>query len=179
MPKSVITLAAEITAGTGHPYGVGTGVRRTVLCPRSDLLDLQPERYLVYLGMDTDLAKGHLDLLLLGVLGRGPRHGYAVIAEVRERTEGAFDLSEGTVYPALHRLQDNGLLASEWQDVGGRRRRLYRLTEQGKRALSAETARWRSLTTSVEAVLRVRPAGPTPWGTTSPRRRWDFAGWQA
>jgi DNA-binding PadR family transcriptional regulator len=120
--------------------------------------------------------------LLLGVLGRGPRHGYAVIADLRDRTEGALDLSEGTVYPALHRLQDNGLLASDWQDVAGRRRRIYRLTEQGTRALSAEAARWRSFTSSVEAVLRVRPVGPTTptaRGVRSPRRPGDFAGWQA
>jgi PadR family transcriptional regulator PadR len=108
--------------------------------------------------METELLKGHLDLLLLGILQTGPRHGYAVISDLRERTEGAFDLSEGTVYPALHRLQDGGLLASDWQDVAGRRRRVYRITDAGYKALAGGHERWRSFTTAVDAVLRARPS---------------------
>jgi PadR family transcriptional regulator, regulatory protein PadR len=75
----------------------------------------------------------HLDLLLLSVLAAGPRHGYAIISALRERSGGTFDLPEGTVYPALHRLEDGGLLASSWADVTGRRRRVYGLTDNGAR----------------------------------------------
>ena len=110
--------------------------------------------------MERELLKGHLDLLLLGILQAGPRHGYAVISDLRERTEGAFDLSEGTVYPALHRLQDGGLLASDWEDMAGRRRRVYRITDAGHKALAGGHERWRSFTTAVEAVLRERPTAP-------------------
>ncbi len=110
--------------------------------------------------MDSDQVqvKGQLDLLLLGVLRDGRRHGYAVIAELRERTSGTFDLPEGTVYPALHRLQDGGLLTSDWEDVAGRRRRVYRLTEAGRVALSREQHRWRSFSAAVDTVLQGRPA---------------------
>ncbi len=107
--------------------------------------------------MEADLQKGHLDLLLLAVLQNGPRHGYAVIGDLRDRTDGAFDLSEGTVYPALHRLQDGGLLASDWEDVAGRRRRVYRLTDSGRVALAAGDRRWRNFATAVDTVLRSRP----------------------
>ena len=109
--------------------------------------------------MGTDLAKGHLDLLLLTVLRSGPRHGYAVISELRDRTEGALDLPEGTVYPALHRLQDDGLLSSDWQDVAGRRRRVYRLTDQGRVVEAGEQQRWHRFRTAVDAVLLLSQPG--------------------
>jgi PadR family transcriptional regulator PadR len=104
--------------------------------------------------MKVDRVKGHLDLVLLGILSQQPGHGYAVIATLRERTDGSLDLTEGAVYPALHRLEDLGLLDSEWQPVAGRRRRLYRLTREGHAALAAERDDWTSLVSAVEAVLR-------------------------
>src|SRR2546429_5858648 len=81
--------------------------------------------------MKAEKLKGHLDLLLLSVLSRGPGHGYEVITRLKVRSGGAFQLPEGTVYPALHRLEDAGLLASGWDVVAGRRRRLYHLTAAG------------------------------------------------
>jgi DNA-binding PadR family transcriptional regulator len=111
--------------------------------------------------MDSDLVKGHLDLLLLGILRDEPRHGYGVISSLRERTAGTFDLSEGTVYPALHRLQDHGMLASDWEDMAGRRRRVYRITEAGGVALAGAQQRWRGFAGAVDAVLRARPAPPS------------------
>ena len=74
------------------------------------------------------MGNGHLELPLLGVLARGPAHGCAVIAALREHSGGTFELPEGTVYPALHRLERSGLLASRWDEPSPRRRRLYRLT---------------------------------------------------
>lgn len=97
--------------------------------------------------------KGHLDLLLLSVLRSGPAHGYAVIAALRDQSDGAFDLQEGTVYPALHRLERQGLVASGWTDGVGRRRRVYELTGNGAAALAARREEWRRFSMSVQAVV--------------------------
>jgi hypothetical protein len=69
--------------------------------------------------MNRERLKGNLDLLLLSVLAAGPAHGYAIISALRSRSAGTFDLPEGTVYPALHRLEDAGLLARSWADADG------------------------------------------------------------
>jgi PadR family transcriptional regulator, regulatory protein PadR len=108
--------------------------------------------------MKTDGASGHLDLVLLGVLSHGPGHGYAVIAAVRELTNGTLELTEGSVYPALHRLEDLGLLASEWEPVGGRRRRVYSITATGRAALQTQRRGWQSLVSAVDSVLRLSAA---------------------
>lgn len=97
--------------------------------------------------------KGHLDLLLLTVLERGPAHGYDVIASLRESSDGTFDLPEGTVYPALHRLESAGLLESAWTTNGGRRRRTYALTSDGAAALERERASWARFSRGVGSVL--------------------------
>jgi PadR family transcriptional regulator, regulatory protein PadR len=103
--------------------------------------------------MDRERLKGNLDLLLLSVLSSGPAHGYAIISALRDRSEGTFDLHEGTIYPALHRLEESGLLASTWAEVVGRRRRVYGLTDQGVAALAAQQAEWRKFAGGVHAVL--------------------------
>jgi len=103
--------------------------------------------------MQGERLKGNLDLLLLSVLAAGPAHGYAIITALRERSEGAFDLGEGTVYPALHRLEAAGLLAGEWADAPGRRRRVYALTSKGAAALAAEHAQWRRFAAGMQAVV--------------------------
>jgi PadR family transcriptional regulator len=103
--------------------------------------------------MRSEKLKGHLDLLLLSVLSRGPGHGYEIITRLRDRSDGAFELPEGTVYPALHRLEEAGLLASTWEAVSGRRRRIYRLTTAGEAALAAEAKQWREFSGSMTRVL--------------------------
>ena len=103
--------------------------------------------------MSREQLKGHLDLLLLSVLSAGPAHGYAVVSALRERSEGTFDLPEGTIYPALHRLEDAGLLGSSWADVDGRKRRVYALTDNGAAALAAEQTEWRRFARGVQAVV--------------------------
>lgn len=103
--------------------------------------------------MNRERLKGHLDLLLLSVLAAGPAHGYAIISALRARSEGTFDLPDGTIYPALHRLQDAGLLGSSWADAGGRKRRVYALTTKGATALAAEQTEWKRFATGVQAVL--------------------------
>src|SRR5690348_583788 len=95
--------------------------------------------------------RGHLDLLLLGTLHRiGPAHGYSLIAGLREHSGGAFDLPEGTVYPALHRLERAGLVASEWDTTAARRRRVYRLTPDGLAALAVKRREWRDFARGVQ-----------------------------
>ncbi|HTR93623.1 MAG TPA: helix-turn-helix transcriptional regulator [Trebonia sp.] len=103
--------------------------------------------------MDRERLKGHLDLLLLSVLAAGPAHGYAVITALRARSGGTFDLAEGTVYPALHRLERAGLLTSSWQDAEGRRRRVYALTADGEAALAAERTEWKRFAGGIGQVL--------------------------
>jgi PadR family transcriptional regulator len=118
--------------------------------------------------MRSERLKGHLDLLLMSVLSRGPGHGYEVITRLRERSDGAFELPEGTVYPALHRLEEAGLLASAWDVVSGRRRRIYRLTPAGAAALAEQAEQWRAFSGSVARVLGTPAAGmasrPIPRG---------------
>ena len=103
--------------------------------------------------MRTNLLKGHLDLVLLSCLREGPAHGYLIIKRLRERSVGEFDLLEGTLYPALHRLEESGFVTSTWATEGGRRRRVYRLTSKGDRALGERAAEWRKFTHTVNAVL--------------------------
>jgi PadR family transcriptional regulator len=97
--------------------------------------------------------RGHLDALILAVLADDPLHGYAVIEELKRRSGGALALPEGTVYPALHRLERNGLLESAWAAGSGRRRRVYRLTARGRRELGAKRESWREFVMTVEAVM--------------------------
>jgi PadR family transcriptional regulator PadR len=104
--------------------------------------------------------RGHLDLLLLSVLDdTGPVHGYAVITALRDRSDGAFDLPEGTVYPALQRLERAGLVASRWDETSPRRRRIYQLTADGHRARAAKKQEWRGFVVGVQAVIGPMTAG--------------------
>jgi DNA-binding PadR family transcriptional regulator len=99
-----------------------------------------------------DTASGHVDLLILSTLDDGPAHGYAIVDALRVRSEGAFDFAEGTVYPALYRLERRGLLTSRWESAT-RRRRVYRLTRRGAAELVGERARWRRYVRAMEAVV--------------------------
>ncbi len=103
--------------------------------------------------MKGEALKGHLDLLLLAVLESGPAHGYLIIEALRDRSGGAFDLPEGTIYPALHRLEVDGLLSSDWSGPSGRRRRVYRLTPQGAQVLVRRQEEWRQFARAVESTL--------------------------
>ncbi len=103
--------------------------------------------------MRTDLIRGHLELLVLSVVDSGATHGYAVVEEIRRRSGGEFDLPEGTVYPALYRLEAAGLLASGWRQAGARRRRVYRLTRAGHRALEGKTREWSTFAHAVSRVI--------------------------
>jgi len=105
--------------------------------------------------MRGELLKGHLDFLIFATLDPNPAHGYLIIEELRRRSGGAFDLPEGTVYPALHRLERAGLLASRWSNSehAGRRRRVYRLTRRGQRALDQHRQEWSTFSRALNATL--------------------------
>lgn len=92
-------------------------------------------------------------MLLLAVVESQPAHGYAIVDELRRRSDDELDLPEGTVYPALHRLERQGLLASQWQTSGGRRRRVYRLTRRGSEALVVKRREWVGFADTVRMVL--------------------------
>lgn len=106
--------------------------------------------------MKGDLLKGHLDGLLLAAVERGSLHGYAIIAELRRRSRGAFHLAEGTVYPALHRLERAGLLESRRTRVDGRERRLYSLTRKGRSVLTESREAWKEFSGAISLVLGAR-----------------------
>lgn len=97
--------------------------------------------------------RGHVDLLLLAVLADGPNHGYGVVETLRDRSDGTFDLAEGTVYPALYRLERKGLVVSSWDDKPPRRRRVYRLSRSGTSELERRRDEWRGFTRAMDAVL--------------------------
>ena len=97
--------------------------------------------------------QGHLDGMLLAVLEAGPLHGYAIVEELSRRSSGEFDVPEGTIYPALHRLEAAGLLSSRWEVVSGRRRRVYALSQTGAAAIRERAASWRAFRSAVDAVF--------------------------
>ena len=106
--------------------------------------------------MRAEELKGHLDAVLLAALEDGPRHGYAMMEALKQSTGGRLDLPTGTIYPALRRLEQAGLITGSWSVVGGRRRREYRLTAAGRRALSGRRADWREFAATVSAALEGR-----------------------
>jgi transcriptional regulator len=105
--------------------------------------------------MEGEILKGHLDMIILAALAAGgPAHGYGIIQEIRQRSRGTFDLPEGTIYPALHRLEKGGLLSSRWVDgPSGRRRRVYALTRRGNSALKQHHAVWRRFAGAIQGLL--------------------------
>ena len=105
--------------------------------------------------MPAEALKGHLDLLLLTVLTGRPAHGYAVIERLRERSSGTFDLSEGTIYPALHRLEEAKYVTSEWDRDGRQPRRIYRVTQTGTKALADMRDNYFTFSRGVRSVLGV------------------------
>ena len=103
--------------------------------------------------MKIDALRGQLELAVLATLQGEPLHGYAIIRALRERSGGEFDVFEGTLYPALHRLEEAGLVKSRWATATGRRRRVYELTKRGGRALADQRSEWRDFVRAFDALL--------------------------
>jgi PadR family transcriptional regulator PadR len=116
--------------------------------------------------MEAEMLKGHLDTIMLAALEGGPAHGYAIIEEIRKRSDATFDLPEGTIYPALHRLEQAGFLGSTWTTPpgltpkGGRKRRVYSLTPKGRDALAERRRVWGRFARAVDTMLGGRRAWP-------------------
>ena len=101
-----------------------------------------------------DLLRGTLDSLVLKTLTWGPRHGYGIARWLEQTTDDALRIEEGSLYPALYRLERRGWIESEWgQSELGRRAKFYRLTPVGRTQLEAETAQWRRFSDAVSRVL--------------------------
>jgi DNA-binding PadR family transcriptional regulator len=103
--------------------------------------------------MKADTLNGQLDPLILATVAEEPAHGYAILQRLKERSGGAFDLAEGTIYPALHRLERDGLLTSSWSTDSGRRRRVYSVTRAGTSSLEVRRREWRQFSRAIEAVI--------------------------
>jgi transcriptional regulator len=105
-----------------------------------------------------DILQGTLDMLILRTLVTGPAHGHTIAHVIEHTSENALEVEQGSLYPALHRLEDRGLLASEWGvSENNRRAKFYQLTAKGRKHLTAETARWRQMTRAIGLIL-ARPA---------------------
>ena len=106
--------------------------------------------------MNSRLLTGAVEMLLLEVISGGPSYGYQIVQEVAGRSNGYFDLKEGSLYPALHRLQRQKLLSSSWSEIDGRRRKYYKLTAAGRRAPAAKREEWQQFAAGVNGVLGVQ-----------------------
>lgn len=103
----------------------------------------------------TELLKGTLDMLILKVVALGPIHGYAIAQRIQQISRDFFQLQQGSLYPALHRLEDRGWLRAEWKSTEtGRDAKFYALTPRGRKQLEVELRNWEQLTDAVALILR-------------------------
>ena len=103
--------------------------------------------------MDTKLLGGTLEMMMLEILTHGDSYGYEIVQTVLSRSGGRFELKEGSLYPALHRLERQKLVGSYWTEHDGRRRKYYKLTAAGRKALAARRQEWEAFATGVNGVL--------------------------
>ena len=107
-----------------------------------------------------DLPQGTLDLLILKVVALGPVHGYAIAQRLHHVSQYVVQVPQGSLYPALHRLENRGLLAADWRETEtGREAKFYRLTRKGRTQLEAEAADWQRLTEAVRLILALSEGG--------------------
>lgn len=103
----------------------------------------------------SDVLRGSLELLVLKTLSLAPRHGWGIGQRIQQISQGELDVNQGSLYPALQRLEQKGLIVSDWQTTeNNRRARYYEITAAGRRALGKETISWRRFAETVEVVLR-------------------------
>lgn len=107
----------------------------------------------------SDLLQGTLDLLILKVAAMGPIHGYALSKRIRQISNEVLQIQQGSLYPALHRLEERNWLKAEWREAeSGREAKFYRLTPAGRKQLEVETSSWERLSAAVALVLKATPA---------------------
>ena len=108
----------------------------------------------------SDLPQGTLDLLILKVVALGPLHGYAIAQRLQQVSRDVVQVPQGSLYPALHRLENRGLLSADWKETEtGREAKFYRLTRKGRAQLEAEAANWERLAEAVHLILRLSEGG--------------------
>lgn len=103
--------------------------------------------------MDSKLITGAVDMLILEVAAKSPTYGYAIAQEVLSRSTGRFELKEGSLYPALHRLERKKWVKATWNEVDGRKRKYYKITAQGSKALETKRQEWAEFSQGVNGVL--------------------------
>jgi PadR family transcriptional regulator, regulatory protein PadR len=107
----------------------------------------------------TDLVQGTLDLLILNMLQLEPMHGWAIAQRIRQMSQDVLQVQQGSLYPALHRLEQQGWIAADWHDSDNRRRaKYYSLTRAGRTALVKETANWERLSSAISLIVRTARA---------------------
>ena len=115
---------------------------------------------------ERELLKGNTPTLVLAVLGDGPLHGYGIAREIERRSDNALKFKEGTLYPALHTLEREGMIAGEWRrEDGERERKVYSITPAGRTALAQRTRTWNTFAAAIERVIGGQQDAPTPSGT--------------
>src|ERR1700690_972450 len=113
----------------------------------------------------SDLPQGTLDLLILKVVALGPVHGYAIAQRLQQVSRDVVQVPQGSLYPALHRLENRDLLTADWKETEtGREAKFYRLTRKGRAQLEAEAASWRRLTEAVGLILKMSEGGAQSHG---------------
>ena len=147
-PRATVTKVKRFTISIIVRDGAVLAVRLLALLnfPKSFMGESKPH--------PGELLQGTLDMLILKTLTRGPLHGYSIAEFIQETSEDALRVEEGALYPALHRLELRGLLASEWGvSENNRRAKYYRLTAAGRKQLAQETAHWGKMTAAIARIL--------------------------
>ena len=105
-----------------------------------------------------ELLQGTLDLLILKAVSLGPLHGYGILLRIQQISRDRLEIQQGSLYPALYRLEDQGLIASEWgESDNNRKAKYYRLSAAGKRRLQLETEKWNRMADVIAGILRTTP----------------------
>src|SRR5262249_10528629 len=108
----------------------------------------------------SDLPQGRLDLLILNIVAVGPGHGYAIAQRMEQVSRSVVQVPQGSLYPALHRLENRGLLASDWKETEtGREAKFYQLTREGRAQLEQEAASWQRLTEAIGLIMKLSAGG--------------------
>ncbi len=106
-----------------------------------------------------ELIKGNIDSLLLSLIGREPMYGYQILKDLEQKSQGYFRFKEGTLYPALHRLEKAGLIASKWEGLpAGRQRRYYHITDKGAGLLAMKRSQWADFAMAMNRIIQPVPA---------------------
>ena len=110
------------------------------------------------MGQSADLLPGMLDMLILKAVSLGPLHGYGVLVRIQQITGGALQIPQGSLYPALYRLEHQGKIASEWgQSENNRKAKYYKLTAAGRKYLRKESESWNRLVSAISSVMSTQP----------------------